>query len=164
MLRRTSRAASHMQMTSLDHVTFSTVSGVCRLLPLSAWAPLSAVSCLQMTARRMFFAWSHRCLPREPRDDADNQATEWIRQDFDPDIIIGYSADGDEVSVSMDQLVTIFGDPDFFESLEEVDGGKEIIQLPDGAARKSDLPSYTVAQLTCLFSETAVFCVDFSPL
>ncbi|KAI0090764.1 hypothetical protein BDY19DRAFT_992179 [Irpex rosettiformis] len=109
----------------------------CRLLPFSGWAPLSAVSCLQMTARKMLFAWSHHYSSQNPKI--------ILGDSPDSDTIIGYNGDGDRILVNMIDLQAVFADLEFFDQIEEAEGGSVIMQLLDGAA------------------ETTVSMVDFSP-
>ena len=70
---------------------------VCRLLPFTAWAALRASSCVQMTARRIFFIWSRHYNP-DNLDDLPGDT-------YDSHEIVGYNREGQKVHVEMDHLV-----------------------------------------------------------
>ncbi|KAI0821360.1 hypothetical protein BC629DRAFT_1460351 [Irpex lacteus] len=122
-------AIGSSNLDSLPHLPLPYLK-TCRLLPFSSWAPLSAVTCLQMTARRLLFTWSRYYVPQ------DSETTDTVLEvHSNGDTIAGYDANGGKILVSMDDLVALFANMDSFERIEEAEGGDKIVELIHGAAQ-----------------------------
>lgn len=108
----------------------------CRLLPFHARNPLRAVSCLQMTSRRVFFTWNRHFLPRSTADEA--YLANWpplgdssSSSASERTVVIGFHEVNygpivaDELDVNAAGLNFLAGDGELFEDDEGVDVGFE---------------------------------------
>ncbi|KAI0687433.1 hypothetical protein BC835DRAFT_1512682 [Cytidiella melzeri] len=104
----------------------------CRLLPFSDWAPLNATSCLQMTQRKMIFSYSRYYVPRGTEGNA-----RAVGREPEPEIVVGYNDEGEEVSIPTDRIATLIEQPNSV-TMSNEDSMRELSSLQglmNGAAR-----------------------------